>query len=390
MARTTIHDTSSIDAVLSSAVAAGDVAGVSAAAWSAAGLDYAGAFGNATADRAMRPDTVVWIASMTKAVTATAVMQLVERGSIDLDAPAGDLVPYLANVEVLDGFDTDGSPRFRAPGRPVTTRHLLTHTSGFGYDWTHEQLHRYSPLVPDSPDGSQAGYEQPLMFDPGDDWSYGIGVDWAGRVVEAASGVRLDQYFRQNIFEPLGMRDTTFAASSVPAERRASMRARTPDGLVEVPFVLNDAPEMFMAGGGLYSTVVDYMRFLRMLLGGGSLGGVRVLLDETVAAMGCDQLGIGLSACGWTSYNGGLSNDVVLFPGQRVGWGLSFMINTHRTPEGRSPGSLAWAGLANTYYWLDLAAGVAGVLATQVLPFWDERVLRAFSNFEREVYAATR
>ena len=228
-----------------------------------------------------------------------------------------------------------------------------------------------------------------VTFDPGDNWSYGIGVDWAGQVVEAASGQRLDRYFRENIFEPLGMRDTAFSTNGVPEDRIAAMRARTPDGFIEIPFGLPDDAEMLMAGGGLYSTVIDYMRFLRMLLAGGSLDGNRVLGPATVAALAHDQLGE-LSAGGWTSHNAGLSNDVELFPGHRVGWGLSFMINTHRTAEGRSPGSLAWAGLANTYYWLDPVEQVAGIFATQLLPFFDDLALRAFADFEREVYAANR
>ena len=337
----------------------------------------------------MTADSVFWIASMTKAVTAVAVMQLAEHGLLDLDAPAGEYVPYLADVQVLDGFAADGTPLLRPPRRPVTTRHLLAHTSGFGYDWTEAKLAKHVPTLPAAPAGSQAGYEHPLTFDPGEGWSYGIGVDWAGRVVEAASGQRLDEYFREQIFAPLTMNDTAFAMTGLSPDRLAAMRVRTADGLIEVPFALDLDPEMFMAGGGLYSTVIDYMRFLRMLLAGGSLDGNRVLAPETVAAMTRDQLGE-LSASGWTSYNPGLSNDVELFPGHRVGWALSFMINTHHTPEGRSPGSLAWAGLANTYYWLDPVEQVAGVFATQLLPFGDDLALRAFADFEREVYSANR
>ena len=367
----------------------GSLVGVTAAAWSRDGLSYAGAFGEARDGVPMRSDTIVWIASMTKAVTGAAVMQLVERGALTLDQPAGDLVPYLARVQVLDGFDDDddGTARLRAPVRPVTVRHLLTHTSGFGYEFADEALARYVPLQPEAAPGSQASYEHPLTFDPGDRWSYGIGIDWAGRVVEAAAGQRLDVYLREHLLEPLGMTDTTFLPSAGQRERQAGIHLRSDGALVPMPFELPAEPEMMMGGGGLYSTVTDYLRFARMMLGRGTLDGARVLAPETVAAMGENQLGE-LHAHGWRSQIPVYTNDVALWPGERAGWGLTFLINRHRTAEGRSPGSLAWAGLANSYYWIDASAGVAGVFATQVLPFWDAGALAAFSAFEREVYAA--
>ena len=375
-----------IDEVLAAAVESGSLGGVAAAAWSAGGLVYEGAAGEAIAGRAMRPDTIVWIASMTKAVTAAAVMQLLERGAIEtLDQPAGDFVPYLQRVEVLDGFAPDGTPLLRPPVRPVTVRHLLTHTSGFGYDWTEESLARYATTVPVRPAGSQAGYELPLTFDPGEGWSYGIGIDWAGRVVEAASGQRLDAYFREHLLDPLGMSDTSFAPTQAQGERLAGMQARGPAGLVPVPFGLPRDPEMLMGGGGLYSTVIDYLRFMRMLLAGGALDGTRVLAQTTVELMSRNQIG-DLTAPGWRTFNPGMSNDVHLFPGHRTGWGLSFLVNLHQTIEGRQPGSLAWAGLANTYYWIDPTSQVTGVFATQVLPFFDEPALLAFSCFERSIY----
>jgi len=374
-----------IDAALASAVSGGRLVGVAAAAWSRRGLVYDGAFGEAVPGRPMRPDTIVWIASMTKAVTGAAVMQLVERGVLGLDQPAGDLVAYLRRVQVLDGFDPDGTPRLRPPLRPVTVRHLLTHTSGFGYDWAEESLARYVPTLREAAPGSQAGFEQPLTFDPGDGWSYGIGIDWAGRVVEAATGQRLDAYFRDHLLGPLAMDDTTFSPSAAQRERLAGMHLRTPEGLTAMPFGLPEDPEMLMGGAGLYSTVVDYLRFARMILGGGSLDGARVLAPETVELMARNHLG-DLTAPGWRSFRPVYSNDVELFPGHRTGWGLTFLVNTHTTPEGRSPGSLAWAGLANSYYWIDPRSGVTGVFATQVLPFFDEVALGAFSAFERAVY----
>ncbi len=376
-----------IDAVLAHAVASGSLVGVAAAAWSTGGLRFEGAHGLRASGEEMLIDSVAWVASMTKAVTGAAVMQLVEQGVIDLDQPAGDVVPYLHRVEVLDGFDADGVALLRAPLRPVTIRHLLTHTSGFGYDFADESLARYMKSCPPTPPGSQAGYEQPLTADPGERWSYGIGIDWAGRVVEASSGQRLDVYFREHLLGPLGMSDTTFALTPQQRPRVASMYARADDTLSAIPFGINEDPEMFGAGGGLYSTARDYLRFTRMLLGGGTLDGTRVLQAATVRTMFQDALG-DLSAHGWQTENPSLSNDVELFAGYGGGWGLTFLVNRHATPEGRSPGSVAWAGLANTYYWIDPTAGVTGVFVTQVLPFFDRACLETFSAFEQDVYRA--
>lgn len=378
---------SELDSVLAASVEHGGLACVAAAAWTSDGM-YTGAFGDAAAQRAMQPDTMIWIASMTKAVTAAAVMQLVERGVVGLDQPAGDLVPYLRDVQVLDGFAPDGTPRLRAPVRPVTLRHLLTHSSGFGYEWADESLARFVPTLPAAAPGSQASFEHPLTFDPGDGWKYGIGIDWVGRVVEAASGQRLDAYLDDHLLGPLGMGDTTFHLSDQQRDRLAEMRLRGPNGFDPIPFGLPQNPEMLLGGGGLYSTVIDYLRFTRMILGGGQLDGVRVLADDTVRAMATNQLAH-LPTAGWRSFNPMLTNDVDVFPGEPAGWALSFLVNHHTTTEGRSAGSLMWGGLANTYYWIDLAAGVTGVFATQVLPFFDAPARAAFAAFERAVYDGT-
>jgi CubicO group peptidase (beta-lactamase class C family) len=336
----------------------------------------------------MTGETVVWIASMTKPVTAVGVMKLVESGVLDLDSPAGELVPYLAEVQVLDGMVNGRSPALRPPKRPVTLRHLLTHTAGFGYDFTDPILAALAADTSDPPaQGSRASYEIPLLFDPGERWLYGTSIDWAGQVVEAASGERLESYLQREVFDPLGMVDTGFRLGPEDRARCAGMYARTPDGLAPIPFELPEAPEMAFAGGGLYSTVGDYLKFVRMLLGRGTLDGRRLLRAETVATMAGNQVG-DLEAGSWRSANPALSNDVEFYPGMAKHWGLSFLINTETTPEGRSPGSLTWAGLANTYFWIDLARQVGGVFATQVLPFFDQPALEAFRTLERTAYSS--
>ena len=376
------------DAVLESAVAAGQLVGVAATAWSESGLRYAGGAGTC-GSTAMRPDTVVWVASMTKVVTAAAVMQLVESHQLDLDQPAGDFVPYLAEVQVLVGLGDDGTAVLRPPITPVTTRQLLAHTSGFGYNWTDASLARHVPSLPKALSGSQAGYEHPLTFDPGEQWSYGIGTDWAGRVGEAVAGERLDAYFANHLLGPLQMVDTTFSAAMFDPARVATMHVRGPEGLTPIPFGLPQNPEMFMAGGGLYSTAVDFLRFTRMLLCGGTLDGIRVLRPESVDQMTTNQIGV-LDAAGWTSYNAGLSNDVELGAATPAKWGLGLLIDEGDTANGRATGTVGWAGLPNTYFWIDLQRRVTGVFVTQVLPFYDPVALEVYANFERAIYDATR
>ena len=378
-----------VGAALRAAVDDGRLVGVAATAWSRSELIYEDAVGDAAPGRAMRPDSLVFIASMTKAVTAAAVMQLIESGTLTLNQPVGELVPYLEEVQVLVGFDAEGDAILRAPTRRLTLLHLLTHTSGFGYSSMEGSLARYVKSVPQAAQGSRSSFEYPLVFDPGERWGYGIGLDWAGQVVEAASGQRLDEYFNEHIFNPLGMPDTSFLPSPAQCERIAEMHLRTEGELVPYPSDLpTEMPEMFNAGGGLYSTAVDFARFVRMLLGGGTLNDVRVLAPSTVELMAQDHLD-GLPVTGWSSFNPILTNDVTLLEGQNPGWGLSFLRNTTATAEGRSAGSLFWGGIANCYYWVDLDAGITGVFATQILPFYDAGALSAFASFERSVYAAT-
>jgi CubicO group peptidase (beta-lactamase class C family) len=375
---------SELDEILGQAVASGALSGV-AAAVTTPDQTHVAAAGERSAGCPMTPETVVWIASMTKAVTAVAAMQLVEQGRLELDAPCGDLVPYLAAVQVLEGFAEDGQPILRPPKRAVTLRHLLTHTAGFGYEFTNRVAARYTAGRGESVDGSIASYEQPLLFDPGERWEYGINVDWAGQVIEAATKTRLDDHLRSCILEPLGMGDTDFRRDEQRRARTADMHLRTPEGLVQIPFELNEEPEMVMAGGGLYGTVVDYLRFLQMLLGGGSLEGTRIVRPETVRMMGANQIG-DLTVAGWKTVNPAMSNDVALGVGQQ--FGLGFLVNPERSAEGRAPGSMMWAGLANTFYWVDPTSQVAGVFATQVLPFFDGPAVATSLALERAVYAS--
>jgi methyl acetate hydrolase len=381
-----------IDTIFANAVERKAMPGVVAMAANAGGVVYEGAFGSRdlTTHAAMTPDTVVWIASMTKAITATAVMQLIERGKLSLDAPAATVVPELNAAKVLEGFDAVGQPRLRAPKRPITLRHLLTHTAGYSYEIWNPAVAQYQAATntPGITTCTNAALTTPLMFDPGDRWEYGINMDWAGKMVEAVSGQRLDRYFQQNILGPLGMTDTSFKLSPSQRARLASVHQRDAHGaLAPIEFEIPQEPEFFMGGGGLYGTAADYLKFAQMIMHGGMLNGAPVLRRETVEQMAQNHIGP-LEIGRMTTAIPPLSNDVELFPGMSKKWGLSFLINTEALPTGRSAGSLAWAGLANTYFWIDRTKQVCGVFLSQVLPFYDDTAIDLLVQFETEVYRA--
>lgn len=380
-----------IDAVLRRAVEAGEVPGVVALAASDAGIVYEGAFGerDLAAGPAMTLDTVFRIASMTKAVTSVAAMQLVEAGRLALDEPIGGVLPDLAAPYVLQGFDLAGKPRLRPAKRPITLRRLLTHTAGFGYEMLSGDLIRYVAVTktPSGSTGQLASLRLPLLFDPGEKWHYGINIDWVGRAVEAASGQTLDAYFRDRIFEPLGMTDSGFQLSSPQEDRLVGVHQRQADGSLK-PIAVDIPPrhpEFWGGGGALYSTGPDYLAFLRMLLGNGQFGQARLLRPETVREIGRNQVG-DLTAGEMHSVMPERTNDFILFPDGSARWGLAYMINTKPGPFGRSAGSLSWGGIFNSYYWIDPAKRVAAVILTQLLPFADPRVLALYGAFERALY----
>jgi methyl acetate hydrolase len=380
-----------IDRVLEQACDAGIIPGAVAMVASGQDVLYSGAFGKrdvAKGDR-LALDSVFWIASMTKAITGAAAMQLVEQGQLSLDAPIGAVLPDLADLQVLDGFAADGTPKLRPARRPVTLRHLLTHTAGFGYETWNGDMLRYvaATNTPSFRSGLNAAMKVPLMNDPGTRWEYGTNLDFVGKAVETASGERLDAYFENHLLAPLGMTDTAFVIGSAQRARLVAMHRRDADGgLLPMPFEIRQDPEFFAGGGGLYGTAPDYIKFTQMILNRGIGNGNRVLEPETIALMSENHIGE-LNMTALPSVVPTASNPVDLYPEMDKKWGLSFMINTAPTAEGRSAGSLAWAGLANTYYWIDPVRDVSGVIMMQVLPFVDAGCLKVFSDFERAVYA---
>jgi CubicO group peptidase (beta-lactamase class C family) len=380
-----------IDQILRQKSDAKEIPGVVAMAASGKDVIYQGAFGkrDLSKDDPMTTDSVFWIASMTKAVTAAGAMQLVEQGKLSLDEPIGKLLPDLASPQVLEGFDAQGEPKLRAAKNPITLRQLMTHTAGFCYDMWNGDMGTYltKTATPGIITCQNAALKTPIATDPGTRWEYGTNIDFVGKAVEAVSGKKLDAYLRDHLFAPLGMSDTGFKISDNMRERLVGMHIRGEDGtLAPMPFELEQNPEFHMGGGGLYSTAADYIRFCQMILNKGNGNGNQVLKAETIATMGQNHIGE-LNVTKMVSAAPIYTNDVDLYPDQVKKWGLSFLINTAKTPEGRSAGSLAWAGLANTYYWIDPSRDVCGVILMQLLPFADGKCLEAFAGFERGVYA---
>jgi methyl acetate hydrolase len=353
---------------------------------------YEGAAGMRRLDRdaAMTTDTVFAIFSTTKAITGTAALQLVEAGKLDLDAPAKQYAADIGRLQVIEGFDAEGEPKLRAPKRDITTRMLLLHTAGFGYDFFNETYNRLAQEKgqPSVVTSSKAALMTPLLFDPGDRWEYGSNIDWCGQVIEGITGQRLGEVFRTRIFEPLGMNDTAFVMTDAMRRRVAGMHARQADGsLAPMEFELPAEPEVHMGGHGLYATVGDYMRFIRMWLNDGNGEHGRVLKPETVRMAGQNHLGdkkIKLLPGVIRS----LSNDAEFFPGLSKSWALTFMVNDEAAPTGRPAGALGWAGLANLFYWIDRQNGFGGFWATQILPFADATSFGGYMDFETAFYDA--
>ena len=382
-----------VDATLRAATSDGRAAGVVAAVVTREGVVYERAFGKRDVAGAaeMTADSLFNIASMTKPLTSVAVMQLVDDGVVALDEPAATYLAGLHDVRVLAGFDREtGEPGFRAPSRPVTVKHLLTHTSGFGYDTWNADLRRLASegAIAGMNSGTDEFLDAPLVFDPGSRWEYGISTDLLGRLVENVSGQTLDAYLRDHVLIPLGMTRTFFNVPPEHASYRVTLHVRDRDGsLTEQPRQPAPPVSFFSGGHGLVSSAGDYGRFLRMFLNGGTLDGRRVLQGTTVDLMGENHIG-DLEAGAMATIAPAFSNDFDFFPGSADKFGLGFLINTKPVPGGRAAGSLAWAGLFNTYFWIDRSEGVAGVLLMQVLPFFDQTVVDFLDEFERAVYDA--
>jgi CubicO group peptidase (beta-lactamase class C family) len=326
----------------------------------------------------MRADAIFQIWSMTKPITSVGIMQLVEKGALELDAAAAEYLPELKDREVLVGIDTVAATFTTRPAsRPITIRDLLRHTSGFGYAFASSelvQLDRVSGLSP---------REQPILHDPGERWTYGMGTAFLGWIIEAVSGESLPGFLSAQVLTPLGMDDTSFELAQADTGRFVATYRRVGDRLEGEP-----RPDPYIptvrGDGGLLSTADDYAHFVQMILGGGVWRGKRVLSEASVAEMTRDQLD-GMVVEKQPGAIPAWSNDFPLGAG-RDGFGLGFQISVGSEAESRPAGSLSWAGIENTHFWIDRQNDIGVVLLLQVLPFYDEKAINLLSNFERALY----
>ena len=378
-----------IDELLERAVDDRVVPGVVAVAGNRDGVLYEGAFGvlDINRDAPARPETMFALASMTKAFTSAAALQLIEQGGVELDQPVASVLPAFADLQVLEGFDGD-TPRLRPAASQATIRHLFTHTSGLGYWFCNADVLRYYQLTgtPDPLSGKLATLQTPLIANPGTRWEYGTSTDWLGQVIETVSGRDLATYCEEHIFGPLGMSDATFRPNDEQAARMMALHFRMPDGGLVQNSLDFPEPEFWSGGGGAYATGPDYLRFMRALLRGGELDGERILRPETVELAFSDQLaGVVLPEV-MRSVIPELCNDVPSLPVAQS-FGLGFHLVLEDIPGMRRAGTGDWAGLLNCYFWIDRATGIAGALLTQVLPFYDARIVEWAAGFEQGVYA---
>lgn len=382
-----------LDEVLQRGVNQGAAAGIVAAVARRDRITYLGAAGkrSTAGPEPMTTDTIFRIFSMTKAVGGVAAAQLVERGLLDLDATVESILPEFGALQVLEGFDGD-TPRLRAPKRKATVRQLATHTSGLVYEFWNKDIQKYLAVTgrPGFLTGTKLGISYPLVFDPGERWDYGIGIDWLGLVIEKVSGQRLDAYMRDSIFTPLAMVDTGFECPPEKRGRLTTVHASKDDGgLVPIELDPPANPEVYGAGYGLYSTATDYSRFLMMLLNKGTLDGARVLNPETVDHMLANHIG-DLEVGNLISCNAAITYDAEFFPGMSKKHSLATMINVEPARGMRAAMSHCWAGALNTYFWFDPENGIAGVVLMQSLPFCDPACVDVLVEFEKSVYAAER
>jgi CubicO group peptidase (beta-lactamase class C family) len=379
-----------IDSVLQAAVDGGVVPQVVAMAADEGGAIYEGAAGPRAAgeDGAVTPDTLFRIASMTKMVCTVAALQQVERGNLDLDAPVERYRPEFADLQVLEGFDGD-EPRLRAPAAKATVRQLASHTSGLTYWFWNADMVRYEELTGtgNAMSGKREMFTLPLVADPGSRFEYGINADWLGLVVEAVSGQTLDAYFAEHILGPLGMTQTTFLMSPEQRANSVPVHLRGESGAWEATELdWSQEPEWFAGGHGLYATPRDYLKFQRMLLGGGTLDGTKIVETASLDAAFSNQIGELDFPPAIATADPASTADFNAGPGYKFGLGL--LLNSEDQPGARKAGSGAWAGIFNSHYWVDRSSGVTGAIYSQTLPFAEPPVFQMYADFERALYAS--
>jgi methyl acetate hydrolase len=373
----------SLSQFFSDAIARGDVPGIVAIVVSPDKVLYHEAFGkmNVAQNVPMAKDAIFRIASMTKAVTSVGVMQLVEQGRLGLEDDVSTFIPSLASPQVLTNVDEKAATyQTRPASRHITIRQLLTHTSGIGYSWSDHGL-----SIAQKKTGATNDSQLPLVNDPGSQWTYGASTRVLGDVIEKITGERIDAYLEAHILGPLGMRDTTYTVPKEKSVRVVTLHQKVDGKITETqnPAVI---PATIRGDGGLFSTAADYSRFVQMILNKGQLGGTRILKASTVAEMSKNQIG-SVKVRLQPSADPLRSKPYPLGAGEDV-WGLGFQLAapTSANPSMRSPGSMSWAGINNTFYWIDPRKQIGAVILMQMLPFYEENAIRVLQGFEERVY----
>ncbi|MDF2234656.1 serine hydrolase [Albimonas sp. CAU 1670] len=378
-----------ISEALEAHVQAGDTVGCVAVVADHHGTLHQSAHGLRAAGGAqpMTLDSVFQIASMTKAIGCAALMRLVEQGRCSLDDDAGALLPDLGALPVLDGFDGD-TPRFRPRRRPVTLGQLASHTAGLGYEmWNADQLRLLAQRGVKRRDAGRAGLANfPFLREPGERWEYSVAIDWIGIAIEEIAGEPIREFLAREILGPLGMTSTDVTLTEAMRPRLVSNHRPGEDGRLAPAPGIGEYPDGFFAMGGCMSgTAPDYARFARMILRDGELDGVRVFAPETVRAMSASIIG-DLRVRNLPSALPMLTAPLEIFPGVEKTHTPLFMRVEQDVPGMRRAGTLFWAGLFNTHYWIDPASGLAAVLMMQQSPFLSPPARAAFESFERAVY----
>jgi CubicO group peptidase (beta-lactamase class C family) len=373
--------TAALSAFLKEATDRGDVPGVVVTVVNKDGVLYHEAFGRSSTLRnaPMARDTIFNIASMTKAVTSVAIMMLIEEGKLKLDDDVAKYLPKYKDPVVISKFnDADASYETRPAKRPITIRHLLTHTSGIGYTFSSQTV---TKLVQKT---GKTELDVPLLFEPGEGWAYGASTRVLGQVVEAISGQKIDAFLESRILRPLGMSDTTYLVPQAKYPRVVAVNARGADGkFVERPTAAT-IPATVQGDGGLYSTASDYGLFVRMLLNDGKLGQTRILNEKSAKAMFENHTGRVVVPL-QVSANPTLSKNFPVGAGEDH-WGLGFQLAQTKRPNMRTPGSGTWAGIFNTHFFVDPSRDIGVIVMMQTLPFYDEASMKVYAGVEEIVY----